>query len=93
MYLTAGLKVTFFIKMKELKISRKWLITWGIIILFVILNPSKREFGEHLGFSKERTQGYAKRTVYLLICSIYFDDYNDDYYLGIFKNFIPIKTR
>lgn len=72
----------------QLPIKKKWLVTFAIILIFILLNPTIRDFQDYKGLSKTKTVGIRKKFNFL-VCTIY--EYHDTYYLGILKNFSVIK--
>lgn len=77
-----------------MKLTKKlWLITIGIIVLFIILNPGMRQFKEYCG-----SNSYLglKRESNFLVCSIYSSNYgggSNDRYFAIACNFFPFKRN
>lgn len=75
-----------FIVMDTPSIKKGWIIVISIILLFVLLNPTSRDFKEYKGITANRS--FTKPSN-LLIFSVYY--YSGHNYLGIFKNFIPLN--
>ncbi len=74
------------------KVKKKWLIIWGLIILFIIGNPSIRKFKSYLYNSGTD----IRREYNFFLFSIYTEKnspYNKTYYLGILFNFINLGTK
>jgi len=69
-----------------MKLSRKQWIPIGILLLFIITNPSASAFKEYIG---SNTYSGLKRTTNLFVCSVY-KHYGSEYF-GIFGNFIELK--
>ena len=74
----------------KLPIKKGWLITVGIIIIFMALNPTLKDFDEYIG------DGYRHRRINnFLLFSIYRGGGKyageDGLYLGFLKNFIFIR--
>ena len=71
-----------------MKLSRKQWIPIGILLLFILTNPSISAFKAYVG---SNTYSGLKRTTNLFICSIY--KHNGVDYFGITGNFFELKKQ
>lgn len=69
--------------------AKIWIVTGCILLLLIILNPSRKDFEEYLG---RNTYTYLKKSNNWLLFSIYEDDNQDvpDKYMGVLSNFIKL---
>ena len=71
-----------------MKLSRKQWIPIGILLLFILTNPSISAFKAYVG---SNTYSGLKRTTTLFICSIY--KHNGVDYFGITGNLFELKKQ
>lgn len=74
----------------NLSIKKGWLIAIGVILLFVLLNPTPTDFKNYKGGMAYQNYGNRRMSNFLLF-SIYWDGRIN--YLAILKNFIPIPQE
>jgi hypothetical protein len=73
-----------------MKLKKGWIIIIAIILLFICLNPSLKDFDEYQGGNT-----YIRKEYNFIIFSVYRSSINynknEKLYIGILKNFIFIK--
>jgi len=70
----------------QMKSKKSLLITGGILLLFILTNPSISAFKAYEG---SNTYEGLKRPLNLFICSVYKDQRRHEY-LGVFGNFVRV---
>ena len=72
------------------KSNKALIIITSVILIFAILNPTRNDFIEFLGYEKNHNMKGLKREKNYIIFSIYtrVDYLEDGKYLAILKNFI-----
>lgn len=71
--------------MKLPQIKKPWLIAGCIVLLFVVLNPSLKNFNEYQG-----DKGGTKKMNFI-VCSVYQE--GNENYVGILSNFLQIPKH
>ena len=71
-----------------MKLSRKQWIPIGILLLFIITNPSISSFKAYIGDTK---YDHLSRPANLFLFSVYEDDFNE--YVGVFGNFLQLPEH
>ncbi|WPU91272.1 hypothetical protein SNE25_18305 [Mucilaginibacter sabulilitoris] len=71
--------------MKLPNLSKKQWISIFILLLFIITNPSIKDFKEHLGHTTYRD---LNKSANLFVCTVY--SYDSNKYIGVLGNFIQV---